>query len=263
MTMPSTTLFAADAASPVILHVPHASRHIPAEDRADFLIEGPALERELDESVDTATDLIARLAREQATPRPAMVINQLSRLVVDPERFPDDTEAMNAHGRGALYTRTCDGAPLRDLSADRSDELLTRYFRPYAQQLTDLVDQRLSATGRAVVIDVHSYPAQPSSFETHGLARPAICLGVDEFHTPPELIDAARTAFATFDDITLNAPYAGCYVPLKQYRTNPSVTAIMIEIRRDVYLDLQLRPDDDAMARLGAALADLCKNPLA
>ena len=53
------TIHPAAANSPVLLHGPHSSRHIPDSNRSDFLITGAELERELDESVDTATDLIA------------------------------------------------------------------------------------------------------------------------------------------------------------------------------------------------------------
>lgn len=47
------------------------------------------------------------------TPGLVVVVNQLSRLVVDPERFPDDGEPTTAFGRGAVYTRTCAGSRLR------------------------------------------------------------------------------------------------------------------------------------------------------
>ena len=93
-----------------------------------------------------------------------------------------------------------------------------------------------------MVVDVHSYPSRALPYELHAdLPRPAICLGTDPFHTPAALRDAAREAFAgcgePFDDVGENAPFAGCYVPLAYHGVSPAVSALMVEIRRDVYVD--------------------------
>jgi N-formylglutamate deformylase len=103
--------------------------------------------------------------------------------------------------------------------------------------MADLVDERLAATGRAVIIDVHSYPTVKLPYELHGDGlRPAICLGVDKTHTPAELLTAAEAAFSPCGSIAVDTPFAGCYVPLKHYGTQLAVTALMVEIRRDVYM---------------------------
>ncbi|ALG86888.1 N-formylglutamate amidohydrolase [Gordonia phthalatica] len=244
---------------PVVLHVPHASRTIPPELRRDFALDDTALVREHDESADTATDLIAAAARLQLShdAQPWSFVNGLSRLVVDPERFPDESEPMNRRGRGAVYHRSCADTPLRTPSATPDDILIDTYFRPYAQAMADLVTDRIRATGRAIVLDIHSYPMQPSWFEDAGQARPAICLGVDEHHTPTWLHRAAQESFSSFGEVADNSPYAGCYVPLDRYRSDTSVSALMIEIRRDLYLDENVAPVPDRAAALGGALAEL------
>ena len=92
-----------DPSSTVIIHVPHASRHIPIWVRAGLLLDESALERELDAMTDAHTDVVAERAADLVDgPRPWLFINQLSRLVVDPERFPDDRKEMNAAGMGAV-----------------------------------------------------------------------------------------------------------------------------------------------------------------
>ncbi len=61
--MPSTALITpGDDRSPVLIHVPHASRVIPPEVRADLLLTDTELAAELDEATDTATDEIAAAA---------------------------------------------------------------------------------------------------------------------------------------------------------------------------------------------------------
>lgn len=62
--MTSCHIQAGHADSPVILHVPHASRSIPDTVRAGILLSNDELQLELDESTDTATDHIAIRAAE-------------------------------------------------------------------------------------------------------------------------------------------------------------------------------------------------------
>jgi N-formylglutamate amidohydrolase len=148
---------------------------------------------------------------------------------------------------------------LRAPDPAHEEQLLARYFRPYATAMTALVDDRLAATGRAVVIDVHSYPARALPYELHGDGpRPAICLGTDPDHTPEPLTTAARKAFAGLGEVRLNTPFAGCYVPLKHYRRRTAVSSLMVEIRRDLYLaDPGGPPRGDRVRELSEALARL------
>ncbi|MFD9109535.1 N-formylglutamate amidohydrolase [Streptomyces bottropensis] len=233
---PSHRLLAGAPESPVLLHVPHGSRVIPAAVRAGIVLDGAALERELDHITDAHTDRIAEWAAERALTRPWRFVNGLSRLVVDPERFPDEREEMLAVGMGAVYTRTTHREALRDAGYD-GQPLVDRYFRPYADAMTDAVTARLEAVGRAVIIDVHSYPSEPLPYELHGDGpRPPVCLGTDPSHTPADLLAAAEVAFAGFGGTGVDSPFGGTYVPLKYYGQDPRVTALMIEIRRDVYM---------------------------
>jgi len=241
--------------SPVILHVPHASRELTAAARAGILLDDEAIAEELDRLTDAYTDVIAQRAAATATVRPWIFENRLSRLVVDPERFPDDREMMRVAGMGAVYTHGFAGRRLRDPDPVRDDLLLAAHFAPYAAGMSALVGDRLAATGRAVILDVHSYPAAALPYELHGDApRPPVCLGADAFHTPPELIAAAAAAFG---DVALDTPFAGCYVPLDRYRTTRAVTALMIEIRRDGYLIEPAGPATAGLASLATALAAL------
>ena len=235
--MPRFDVQPGDAGSPVVLHVPHGSRALTAHARARVLLDDAALTAELDHMTDAHTGLIASRAAAAAAVRPWVFTNRLSRLVVDPERFPDDREEMRAVGMGAVYLRTSQGEPLRADDPDHFEDLLSRYFHPYARAMTALVADRLAATGRAVVLDVHSYPSCALPYELHADGdRPAVCLGVDAFHTPRELHDRAAEAFAAVGDLAVNTPFSGAYVPLAHYRRTGDVTALMVEIRRDVYM---------------------------
>ncbi|WP_420707635.1 N-formylglutamate amidohydrolase [Streptomyces sp. NRRL S-1022] len=253
----SFDLLPGDPDSPVLLHVPHSARAIPEDVRAGIVLDERELQRELDRITDAHTAEIAERAAALAGVRPWRFVNRLSRLVVDPERFPDEREEMAAAGMGAVYTRTTHRGVLRPADTD-PEPLLARYFRPYAAAMTRAVAGRLTATGRAVIIDVHSYPAEPLPYELHGAGpRPPVCLGTDPFHTPPELTAAARTAFAGCGGTGLDSPFAGTYVPLDFYGTDARVGALMVEIRRDTYMTEPSGPPGPGLNRLATALASL------
>ena len=152
-----------DPRSSVIVHVPHSSRFIPTHVREGILLDSTGIDRELDVMTDSFTDLIAEWAASHAGVRPWLFVNRLSRLVVDPERFPDEREELNSVGMGAVYTRTSDGSVLRSPTVDEISGLVDRYFTPYADAFADLVDERLAAVGEVTIIDQHSYPLEPNS----------------------------------------------------------------------------------------------------
>ena len=154
-----------DASSPVILHVPHAATEIPADVRAGIVLDDRALDLELLRST-------RRLHRSDRTRRGGLgcssarcSANRLSRLVVDPEWFPDERERMRSFGRGAVYMRTSGDGPLRRPTEAAERQLIERFFEPYARGVEDLVAERLADTGRVVIIDVHSYPRSPMAYE--------------------------------------------------------------------------------------------------
>ncbi|MFG2971050.1 N-formylglutamate amidohydrolase [Streptomyces sp. NPDC048288] len=257
MSQPSYALLPGADESPVILHVPHSARTIPAAVRADIVLGDEALERELDHITDAHTAGLAEAAAGLAGVTPWRFVNRLSRLVVDPERFPDEREEMLAVGMGAVYTRTTHREVLRDASC-APEPLVERYFRPYARAMTGTVAGRLAATGRAVVIDVHSYPSRALPYELHAAGpRPPVCLGTDAFHTPAELTAAAREAFAECGETGLDSPFGGTYVPLEFYGTDARVGALMVEIRRDLYMTEPGGPAGAGLQRAAAALAAL------
>ena len=158
---------------------------------------------------------------------------------------------------GAVYTHGYAGRRLRDEDPVRDGAALRTHFGPYAAAVRALVAARLAATGRAVILDVHSYPARPLPYERHGAGpRPPVCLGTDPFHTPPALVDAAAAAFGA-GEVALNTPFAGCYVPLAYHRREPAVAALMIEMRRDGYLTEPAGPPTAGLPLLAARLARL------
>ena len=246
-------LIPGDPSSSVVLHVPHASTRIPTHVRAGIVLTDEQLAAEVAAITDADTDRVALDAARLADTRPWLFLNRASRLVIDPERFPDDREEMNAVGMGAVYERTTTGAVLRTPTATDRAALIDDFYTPYAEALARLVRDRLRATGKVTIIDMHSYPVAKLPYELHGDARrPEVCVGTDGFHTSAELGLAATSAMTTAaptGDVGLNSPFNGSYVPLDQYQQNRDVESVMLEIRRDV-----VRDHPEALARATAGL---------
>jgi N-formylglutamate amidohydrolase len=197
------------------------------------------LERELRLMTDWHTDEIARKVSQSCGVASTSFINQLSRLVVDPERLPDEVEPMAEIGMGAVYLATASLGVLRDPDGERDAHLRNQYFDPYATAVADLVDRMVEESGLVTIIDVHSYPARALPYERDPLAsRPAVCIGVDDVHSPPALVEAALSAFeGVLGGVGVNSPFAGTYVPLRHHGRDDRVRSVMVEIRRDIYMN--------------------------
>ena len=220
-----------------IFHVPHDSVLVPGEVRRQILLSDEQLELELLRMTDRHT--FALFAAD--LPDPQVVRAPVSRLVVDVERFEDDAhEPMADRGMGVIYTATHDRRSLRPSpSRAEREALLERWYRPHHRALTDAVDQALGRYDKAFVVDVHSYPSAALPYEVDPTAlRPQICIGTDSFHTPADLVlkfqqELKQAGF----EVAIDTPFAGALVPLKHYGQERRVTALMIELRRDLYMN--------------------------
>ena len=241
MALQNFEIVTGDLNSKVILHVPHSATFIPDDLRKDILLSVQELKAELDEMTDTLTEAVALKAAEISGKKPWLFINKFSRLVIDPERFPDEREAMNAVGMGAVYQKTSIGTQLRKPDPVAEKLLLDEYFHPYSESLSDLVAQRYAVLGEVTLIDVHSYRVdQHPNAINHGQLRPPICIGTDPFHTPQWLTEAAQSAFSIIGENYINQPYSGTYVPLTFYQKEAKITSLMMETRADTFLSDEL-----------------------
>jgi N-formylglutamate amidohydrolase len=244
--------------SAVVLHVPHAGTGVPDGIRVPDIGD---LDDEIFLMADLYTDRIAGMVSQflvrGGANKPSEFRNLLSRLIMDPERFDDDSEEMNAIGMGVVYSKTHDGRDLYTppLPADEIEDRKARWYRTYAAAFTELVDTVLTRHGRCLILDIHSYARDALAYELHQTDdRPPICIGVDPYHDP-----GAHTIADVLNDhgfrTNINQPFSGSYVPLKHWHQDPRVTSVMLEIRKDQYL-IDQHFDDDLGRTLPEAIAD-------
>lgn len=221
----------------IIFHVPHTSTHIPEQVRDQFILSDSQLAEELLKMTDHHTlDLFA----EDVNPS-QVVCSPVSRLVVDVERFDDDhKETMAAIGMGAIYTHAHDLSPLRrTMTLSQRQALLDKWYYPHHRALTEAVNNRLEKYNRCLVLDCHSFPSIALPYEKQFFAdRTQICIGTDPYHTPRALALYMLNGFSQHGfTVNENAPFSGALVPMAHYQNDNRVSALMIEVRRDLYMD--------------------------
>ncbi len=238
--------------APLFVHVPHASPVIPPDCRADFLVDDAGLAAEQLRLTDHHTDELFA----EGWPDGLVWRAPVSRLVVDVERFRDDAaEPCAAVGMGAVYVRGVRGQVLRAPTPARREVLLETYYDPHHRACAAAAGAALAAAGRCVVLDAHSYPRQALPTERGGTARPEIGLGTEAFHTPPALRALAEAFFRQRGfEVDVDEPYSGAFVPTGFFRTDARVQALMVEVRRDLYMDEATGAKHAGFARVQAAL---------
>lgn len=214
--MPFTEWFVRMSSS-IVLHLPQASTFLSEDLLQDFFLSDQELQEELNRITDHARDRIS----QQVFPEAKAIVFPVSRLIVDPERFSDDSqERMSQLGMGVTYTKGSLLQPLRKVSTHgKRQELLKQFYNPHHQKLTETVEESLSDNNHCLIIDGHSFPALPLPYELQQTAfRPDFCLGTDDLHTLEELVAKIEGELESCGYLTAqDQPFRGTIVPMKHY----------------------------------------------
>ncbi len=241
---------------PFIIHIPHSSAHFPFFD--GYVVDPPILESELLKLTDWHTEDLFNVPHMEHL----IVRADFSRIFCDVERFEDDAqEFMAKFGMGVLYEKTDAGILLRDVYPKLREQILREYYRPHHQRLSQAVSLQLKDFNEARIIDAHSFSNIPFLRDLDkSPERPDICLGTDEFHTPPEWVDFAEKYFQRKHfSLAINRPYSGTIVPLKYFRKDKRVKSMMVEINRDLYLEEGTTKKSRRYNETKAMIADFLK----
>jgi N-formylglutamate amidohydrolase len=258
--------------SPIVISVPHAGRHYPAEMAALARI-GPHKLRPLEDRYADA--LIAHTVDQgvQAIvaqlPRAWIDLNRDER-EFDPEMISGCVEneplrtAKVRGGLGLIPRRVARLGEIwrRPISADDLATRIAQVHRPYHIGLADLLIRARARFGVAVLIDLHS---MPSVADHSSRGAPEIVIG-DRFgrsaagrFTACAVVEAEGFGFRA----AVNTPYAGGYILERHGAPLRGIHAIQIEIDRALYLD-QLQDQttgntaqiQNFVAQVAMALAD-------
>ncbi len=229
---------------PLVIHAPHAGTHVPSIVR-EALPDPARFQAEMNRLTDWHTADLFYL------PGAALCATPVSRLVLDLERYTDDSlEPRAAVGQGVIYTHDSNGQRLRPNPSPEQRRLwLDDWYRPWHLKLELDVLGCLQRHRACLLVDAHSFPARPLANEDDaGRARPDICLGTGA-NTPAWLVDYALGWCDRHGlSVAVDFPYAGCLVP-QVYAADSRVAAIMVEVNRSLYLQ---QPDTSLEPGMGA-----------
>ncbi len=220
--------------NPIVCNVPHSGTVIPEEFKGDFTLNETELQDEVLYMADNYTDILYG----ELLFISSFIISKISRVVLDIERLENmEDEPMSKVGMSALYTRTSNGSLLRNISKENK-KMLGKVYKDYHAAFLGLVNGSLLRSNMAIVIDCHSFPSTPRVYEPEQeVNRPDICLGVDKYHTPQELVTILKSSFEEVGySVGINTPFAGSIVPLSLYKKDKRVISVMIEINRKLYM---------------------------
>jgi N-formylglutamate amidohydrolase len=221
--------------SPIICNVPHSGTLIPEEFILDFSLSKDETDEEVKYMADNYTDnLYSELISVSS-----FIKSKISRVVLDIERFKnEEDEPMSKVGMSALYRLTSSGKVLRNVS-EINKKKLEEIYDDYHNTLTKLVSLSLDKNNIAIIVDCHSFPSKPRGYESDKEEnRPDVCIGVDEFHTPKDLVNLLKVNFEEFGfSVKINSPFSGSIVPLNFYKKDKKVVSVMIEVNRNLYMN--------------------------
>ncbi|TNF22261.1 MAG: N-formylglutamate amidohydrolase, partial [Rhodobacteraceae bacterium] len=138
------------------------------------------------------------------------------------------------------------------LSLAEAEARIDRYWRPYHQELQQLLDEAQERFGEAILVDCHSMPHEAlEPIARAGARRPEVVIG-DRFGASASeaVVDRIEQAFQNAGlAVVRNAPFAGAYVAQHYGRPSRRQHAVQVEIDRAIYMNEQaIRPNANFQA---------------
>ena len=212
----------------VLLNIPHSGTNIPEWALDDILISEEDLELLLKFMTDKDVDKIWSFV-----PESSKQVADVSRLIVDTERYRNDAdEEMASKGMGLYYTHTPGGREFRIKNEETYLRCLEIYDE-YHSSLESKVSNCLENYSKCIILDCHSFHDDMDYTGYDSKSFPDVCVG-----TNGEITREARTVIEIFRakgySVKINEPFAGALVPL-QFLNDERVVSIMIELNRRIY----------------------------
>jgi predicted N-formylglutamate amidohydrolase len=213
-------LIEGDPTGGVLVLCDHASNAIPDEFQA-LGMSPQELERHI--AYDIGAAMVTRtLARALGAPA---VLSTFSRLLIDPNRGPDDPTLVMKLSDGAIVpgNRTAD--------SDEVERRLARFYRPYDRAVGQAVEAALAGGAPPAIVSMHSF----TPF-WKGVARPWHVTVL--WDSDPRLPRPLLAALEAEGDIVVgdNEPYDGALAgdTMNRHATRRGLSNVLIEVRQDL-----------------------------
>lgn len=224
--------------TPLVVEVPHAGVHVPAECLA--LLEIPA--RSLAEDADLYVD---QLYVDAPALGASLLVCHLSRYVVDMNRSELDVDGLAVSGvksqhaavRGVVWRESGRGDRVlaRPLSGDELLARLRAYHRPYHAALQTLIAEKKAKFGYCIVLAAHSMPSRTDRMGEVADVVPGTRGRTSAGAAVIECVERVTAAHGL--SLRHDAPYRGGYTTGHYGRPSDRVHVVQIELARRLYMD--------------------------
>jgi N-formylglutamate amidohydrolase len=264
------------ARSPLVIAVPHAGRHYPAELLAAARLPQEALETIEDRHADMLVADAVAAGAVAIVARPARAYVDLNRdereldpALLSTRSAPGDWSVTSkvSGGLGVVPSRIAAGGAVWRRPLDRAEveARIATAHRPYHAALAQALDEAMAVHGIALLIDCHSMPPLGG----RGAAARIVIGDRHGRSADPRFVQKAMAvARAAQLPVSRNHPYAGGYTLDRHGDPRHGRHALQIEVDRSLYLDEAQRAPGTGLprmrrlfARIAAALADEAMGP--
>lgn len=212
----------------VICNIPHSSLEIPEWALEDYIISEVELnffnEKMVDKDVDKLFDFVKSENK---------VVSEISRIVVDMERFEDDTkEEMFKKGMGLFYTKDDFGNNIRKRGNTYS--IAYMYYKKYHYELNAKVRKCINKNNTCYILDCHSFHDGLEYTDYSCNTFPDVCIGTNIKNFSNEVKEIIKLFEKAGYCVNINIPFSGSLIPT-DFMEDGRVKSVMIELNRRIY----------------------------
>lgn len=247
-------------ASPVVFASPHSGRDYPWSFLRRTVLDEHVIRTSEDAYVDRLFECAPQFGApflKAGAPRAFVDLNrsadELDPALIEGARKPGHNPRVTS-GLGVIPRVVAGGRTIYrgKLSLAEAEARIDRYWRPYHQELQQLLDEAQERFGEAILVDCHSMPHEAlEPIARAGARRPEVVIG-DRFGASASeaVVDRIEQAFQNAGlAVVRNAPFAGAYVAQHYGRPSRRQHAVQVEIDRAIYMNEQaIRPNANFQA---------------
>jgi N-formylglutamate amidohydrolase len=257
-------------AAPFVLCSPHSGSIYPSVLSAASRLDALGLRKSEDCYVDELFAGVAELGAPMILahfPRAYLDVNR-EPYELDPELFGPELPSYANHqsvrvagGLGTIARIVADGEEIYHTppSLEAALERVDLLYKPFHEDLAQLMERTRGQFGSAILLDCHSMPSAAMS-QSPG-SRPDVVIG-DRFGSSCDqrLTRMIRDRLGKLGyHVQLNRPYAGGYITEHYGRPQRGFHALQIEVNRALYLDERTLERTRGFDRLRQDLTALCR----
>ena len=232
-----------DSKIPILISIPHSGLFIPQE--VEKLIEDDQLAAKDDTDFDV--DLLYSFAKDLGL---STIKANYNRWFIDLNRQKED-QALYNDGRNTtslfptkdFYQRNIYKDPAHQISRSEMKIRLNKVYKPYYNQITDILHSFVNEHGVAILWDAHSIRRQVSSIQQTPFKD--LILGTnDHLSASQEIIHCVEHCILKSRfSYSLNSPFKGGNITRHFGQPKNKIHALQLEMSKDCYLNTDQKYD--------------------